>query len=113
MAIVRQDLTGSTNGRGIAIATAGITVHTATTATSAVEEVHLWFVHNGASTATLSVYMGTTGVADEIIYELPAKDGLHLVVPGLFLASGLICAAFAGATGMVGFGFINRLTTGA
>lgn len=114
MAITRQKLSGSTNGRGIAVTTgAPATLHTSTTVTGTADEVHVWFVNSGASLTTVTAFMGSTGLGDAIPYELPKNAGLHLVVPGLFLASGLACVAAAGATGVIAYGFANRLTTGA
>ena len=115
MAIIRNKLSASTNGRGIIVATgAPTTIHTSTTATSASDEIHVWFVNNTAASVDVDVYMGTTGTGDLIDYNsLPPAAGLQLLVPGLFLASGLICYAAASATGIFAYGFINRLTTGA
>ncbi len=113
MAITRRALSGSTNGRGVSVTTgAPATLHTSTTVTGSSDEVHIWFVNNGASTTTLSVFQGATGAADTIQYGITSRTGLHLVVPGLFLASGLIAYASAGATEVYAFGFVNRLTTG-
>lgn len=114
MAITRVKLSGSTSGLPISVTTgAPATIHTSTTAANTTEELHVWYVNNGASTVTLTHYHGATGTAQAIVYELPAKNGLHLTAPGLFLACGAIAYAAAGATEVYAHGFINRLTTGA
>lgn len=114
MAIVRVKLSGSTSGAVVAVTTgAPATIHTSTTAANTTEELHVWYVNNGASTVTLTHYHGTTAVGSAIVAEIPAKSGPYLVSPGLFIACGAIAYAAAGATEVYAFGFINRLTTGA
>jgi hypothetical protein len=114
MAITRVKLSASTNGRGISLATgAPTTIHTSTTAASTSDEMHVWVSSNGTATATMYIFVGTTGTGDLIRYEMPHNDGLHLLVPGLFLTSGLILYGQAGDAGAVAYGFVNRLTTGA
>ena len=115
MAIIRVKLSGSTSGLPITVTTgtAPGTVHTSTTAASTTEELHVWYVNNGASTVTLTHYQGATGVASAVAVEIPAKSGAFLVAPGWFIACGAIAYANAGATEVYAHGFINRLTTGA
>lgn len=116
MAIYRVKLSASTNGQPITVATGGAaptTLHQGTTATavSTSDETHVWFVNNGASTVTVSVYVGTTGM-DPILAEVPSRSGPYLILPGTYLYSGVIYAT-AGATGVGAYGIVNRLTTGA
>jgi len=114
MAITRQFLSASTKGQPVTVATgAPTTLHQGTTATAVTtqDEVHVWFVNNGASTVTISVYMGTTAV-NPIIITPASKSGPYLAVAGFPLASGILYAS-AGATGVDAYGLVNRLTTGA
>lgn len=114
MAIVRQKLSGSTNGRGVAILTsAAVTIHSSTTAASTSDEAHVWFTNQNAATAGLTFYVGDVAGSDASFVTLPPQSGLVLLVPGLFLSSGKVVAAAASVTGVVAFGFVNRLTTGA
>lgn len=117
MAIIRQKLSASTNGQAIsiaAVATPGTTIHTGTTATSASDEVHIWFTNTTTNPVTLTYEHGTTNVNSNIIRTIPGQAGLELIAPGLFLASGLVASAFAStASALKAHGFINRLTTGA
>lgn len=115
MAIVRAKLSGSTSGMGVVSVTtaaAPAALHTSTTAASTTEELHVWYVNNGASTVTLTHYHGATGATNAIVVEIPAKSGPYLVSPGLFIACGAIAYAAAGATEVYLHGFVNRLTTG-
>ena len=114
MAIFRVKHSGSTNGRAVALTTnAPATIHQTITTTGTSDEVHVWVVNQGASATTITIYMGSTGTADATAQPIAAKSGFNLVVPGLFLASGLICYGLAGATECYAYGFANRLTTGA
>ncbi len=114
MSITRVKLSASSNGAPITVTTgtAPATLHTTTglSSTCSADEVHIWFVNNGASTVTISYFHGTTNV-DPVVTEIPAKSGPFLVSPGWHLTT-LIAYALAGATGVSAYGFANRLTTG-
>lgn len=113
MALTRQKLSASLGGSPISLATsAPSTIHTSTTAAGASDETHLWVSNVGALT-TVAIYVGTTGEGDKIVDSVPGSSGMYLMVPGLYLASGLILYGTAGTTGVVAYGFVNRLTTGA
>lgn len=112
MAITRVRLSASTNGQAVSLATIPTTLHTSTTAASTSDEIHVWMVNSGASTVTVHYWHGATVVSS--VYELPSMNGLHLICPGLFLASGLVAYGSLGSAGTVyAYGFVNRLTTGA
>ncbi len=115
MAIVRVKLSSSSNGQPIGLATgAATTIHTSTTAASTSDEVHIWYVNYSGSTVTVFTVLGPSGTQPTITVEVPALSGPFLVIPGLFLASGIVASAWAGTVGAISaYGFVNRLTTGA
>lgn len=111
----KELLSGSTNGRGIAVAavaTPGTLIHTAVAGTSVLDEIWLFAVNNGAVTRTLTIEFG--GVADpgdHIEIQIPAQAGPYTIVPGLLLQNSLIARAFASAANEVTvFGYVNRIT---
>lgn len=114
MAIVRVKLSASSNGQAIGLATIPTTIHTSTTAASTSDEVHIWVSNRTSSAATVVITMGTTG-AGAFSVDVPGNSGPFLVVPGFFLASGLIAYAHGASspTAFYAWGFANRLTTGA
>jgi len=113
MAITKEFLSGSTNGRGIkvvATATAGTTIHTAH-ATSK-DEVWLYVYNGHTANVTLTIEFGGATVPDDnMVVTVPFKDGLQLVVPGLPITNSLVVRAFASqANVLVIFGYVNRVS---
>lgn len=115
MAITPTVLSGSTNGRGVKIVATtatGTLIHTAATATAVgkFDEVYLWGVCLATVDKTLTIeFGGTTNPGDRISTTVPAKDGLHLLVPGLRLRGGVAVRAFCGAAStVIVHGYVNR-----
>ena len=107
-------LSGSTNGKGIAVAataTPGTLIHTAVTGTAAYDEVWLYVVNTSASDVKLTLEYGGTATSDLIEYTVTAEDGLAVLVPGLFLNNAQVIRAFA-ATGSVLniHGYVHRVS---
>lgn len=117
-AITKLKLSGSTDGKPIAVAataSAGTTIHTtaALAATVGFDEIWLWAWSTEASTArVLHLEWGQTGVAaQEIIVSIPASSGLVLVSPGLILTNSLVIKAWASVASVVNIvGFANTMT---
>jgi hypothetical protein len=111
----KQNLSGSTNGRGIlvaATATAGTVVHTAVAGTSSLDEIWLYAHNTSASTVKLTLeYGGTTAPNDHIEINIGADGtGMILVAPGILLQNGLVVRAFAGTANVINiFGYVNRI----
>ena len=108
-------LSGSTQGRQIKVAqtaTAGTLIHTAVAGTSDLDEVWLWAVNHHTATVLLTIeYGGVSDPDDGIVVNIPAENGLILVVPGLLLQNELVVRAFAGTANVVCIsGFVNRIT---
>jgi hypothetical protein len=114
--VSRIPLSGSTHGRGIKIAataSAGDTVHTATSSTTDCDVITLYAYNSSGSSVNLTVqWGGTTSVDDDIKLAIPATSGLTLILPDLVLRNSLIVKAYAGTTNVVTIhGFANRVTT--
>lgn len=111
-------LSGSTDGAGIlvaATASAGTTIHTASTTTTTFDEVWLYAVNTDTTARKLTVEWATTTAPNgNIELTVNPESGLVLVVPGLVLkgnATPLVIRAFAAtANVIVVHGFVNRIT---
>jgi uncharacterized membrane protein YjjP (DUF1212 family) len=111
-------LSGSTDGRGIkvaATASAGTTIHTASSTATTYDEIWLYVQNTSASSVKLTVQLGgTTSPDDYIEVTVAAEAGLMLVVPGLVLkgnASPLVVRSFAATANVLTIhGYVNRIT---
>lgn len=109
----KQLLSGSTNGRHIAvaaIATPGTLIHTAIAGTSSIDEVWLYAMNTGATAVKLTVEFGGTATSDLIEITVTGEAGLTLISPGLVLNNGLVVRAFAGTASVINIsGYVNRI----
>jgi len=109
-----------TTGTGLAVkvaatATAGTTIHTASTTATTIDEVWLYAVNSSASSVKLTIEWGQADAPDgNIELSVAAESGLVLVVPGLLLqgnASAKVVRAFAGTANVILLhGYVNRIT---
>ena len=111
----KQLLSGSTNGKQIkvaATATAGTTIHTATSGTSNFDEIWLYAVNSTTTAVKLTVEWGEATAPDgNIEVTIAPEDGYVLVVPGLLLNNSLVVKAFAGSANVILInGYVNRIT---
>jgi len=116
----KEILSGSTNGRGIAVAataTLGTTIHATGTSSSILDEIWLYANNTHSSAVTLTVeFGGATTTSDLIQVSIPATpSGLMLVCAGLILrGTGSVAttvSAFASTGSKIElFGFVNRIT---
>jgi hypothetical protein len=114
----KQLLSGSTNGKQIkvaATATAGTTIHTATSGTSNFDEIWLYAVNSTTTAVKLTVEWGeATAPNGNIELTIAAESGLVLVSPGLVMqgnATAKVVRAFAAtASVIVIHGYVNRIT---
>jgi len=115
----KQKLSGSTNGRGIAVAataTLGTTIHATGTSSSILDEIWLYVnnIHSSAVTLTIE-YGGATVTSDLIQQSIAATpSGLVLICPGLILSgtgsAATTVTAFASVASKIEiFGFVNRI----
>ena len=108
-------LSGSTNGKAIlvaATATAGTTIHTATSGSTNLDEIWLYAVNSSASTVKLTLEWGeATAPNGNIELTINAEAGLVLLTPGLLLQNSLVVRAFAATANVITIhGFVNRIT---
>jgi hypothetical protein len=112
VAITKEFLSGSTNGRPVkvtATGTPGTTIHTAHA--SAKDEVYLFATNTDTVDRELTIEFGGTTSPDDLIkVTVPAKDTVQ-VVPGVPLSGSLLARAFAAAANVVNvFGYVNRIS---
>lgn len=112
MAISKEFLSGSTNGRGIKIAasaTPGTTLHTA----HATAKDELWIFLTNTDTVDRKVtieFGGTTAPDDNITMNVPAGETIP-VITGQVLTNSLVVKAFgAAANVLVASGYVNRIS---
>lgn len=114
--VSRIPLSGSTHGRGVkvaATASAGTTIHTATSSTTDCDVITLYAYNSATTPVNLTIqWGGTTSVDDDIKLSIPATSGLTLIAPDLVLRNSLVIKAYAGTADVVTIhGFANRVTT--
>ena len=109
-------LSGSTTGKNISVtgnATgSAVTVHTATSGTSNLDEIWLYATNTSAAAVVLTVeFGGTTNQDDYIELELAADSGMTLIIPGLLLQNSLVVKAWAATADVINInGYVNRIT---
>ena len=108
---LRRPLSASTDGRGIKVvqtATAGTTIHTAQASATLVDVVTLIAYNSDTVTRRLTLeWGGATAPDDNLVFDIPAKSTVPLVVD-LLLRNSLVLKAFADAANVVAiFGFIT------
>ena len=111
----KQLLSGSTNGKQIkvvATATAGTTIHTATSGTSNIDEIWLYAVNSDTTARKLTIEWGEATAPDgNIEVTIAPEDGYVLIVPGLVLQNSLVVRAFAATASVILInGYVNRIT---
>lgn len=106
-------LSGSTNGKNIAVAATsspGTTIHTVAAGTGGMDEIWLYATNVSGSPVTLTVQFGGTATADSITVSVPAQSGLSVLLPGLALNNGLSVLAYAGTANVINIsGYANRI----
>ena len=116
----KQKLSGSTNGKGIAVVatvTVGTTIHTTGISATTIDELWLYAANIHSSAVTVTVELGGVTVTSDLIQQSIAAtpSGLVLLCAGLILtgtgSAGLTVSAFAGTASKIEiFGFVNRIT---
>ena len=106
-------LSGSTNGRGIAVAataTLGTTIHTAHA--TALDEIWLYAANIDSTARILTVEFGGVTTTSDLIQQSIAvtPSGLVLVCAGLLVTGSVVVSAFAASANKIEiFGFVNRI----
>tara|TARA_R100000008_G_scaffold78204_1_gene59074 strand:+ start:216 stop:569 length:354 start_codon:yes stop_codon:yes gene_type:complete len=107
-------LGGSTQGKGIKVTGtstgAAVTVHTAVSGTTDIDEIWLWAANQHTGTVELTIEWGGTAADDLIVVDVAEEAGLVQIAPGIPLQNGLVIKAFANQANVINiFGFVNRL----
>lgn len=112
----RQLLSGSSNGRPIAVAataTPGTLLHTALASTTGFDEVYLWVSNVDTAAHQITIEWGNAGtVGDHLVDTLtiPANSPPIPIATGQVLQNGLPVRAFADAANKLNVtGFVNRI----
>ena len=109
-------LSGSTDGKAVKVTGTGtgstVTVHTAVTGTTNLDEIWIYANNTSASAVKLTLEWGTATAADgNIELSIAAESGLVLVTAGLLLQNSLVVKAFAGTADVILIhGYVNRIT---
>ena len=109
-------LSGSTNGKNISVtgnATgSAVTVHTAISGTSNLDEIWLYATNTSATARVLTIEFGGTTDQDDLIeLEIGADSGMTLIIPGLLLQNSLLVKAWAASADVINInGYVNRIT---
>ena len=106
------ELSGSTDGRPVAISATsspGTTVHTAATATQVTDWLYCYAANTATAARILTLEYGGTASSDQIIVSIPAQDGHYKVMDGMPIKNSLLLRGFATAgTGLAVAGYRNR-----
>jgi len=114
----KAKLSGSTDGKGIKVtgtsSGASVTIHTAASGTTNMDEIFLFAQNNDADgeTRTLTIEFGGTADPDNlIILPIPCKAGLVPICEGLLLQNAQVIKAFADEANDVQiYGYVNSRT---
>jgi hypothetical protein len=112
----KNKLSGSTSGKQIkvvATATAGTTIHTATSSTGAGVWDEIWIYASNSDTVnrTLTLEWGGTSAPDDTSTITIAPNTRVLVADGRILQNSLVVKAFASAANVILVdGYVNAIT---
>lgn len=114
MAVTKEKLSASTNGRQVkvaATATAGTTIHTAAAGTTSWDEVWLFATNHHSAAVTLTIEWGGTTSPDDLVKIVLQPLDPTLVIAGAILQNALVVRAFATQANLVVIhGYVNRIT---
>lgn len=107
-------LSGSTNGRPIAVAATaspGTLIHSASA--GSLDEIYLYAANVSNTAAPLTVQFGGTSTADNLVAtSIPANSGPVQIAFGQRLGGGVEVRAFSGTANAINMtGIINRITS--
>ena len=116
MAVMKkQELSGGADGIGVkvaATASAGTTIHTADSTTTAnlYDEIWMWATNTNTTAETLTIQFGATTTVTNDIKNIIQPNETILVVPGLILQNSLVVKAYSTTADKVSIhGFVNRI----
>jgi len=114
MAISKNKLSGSTNGKLIkvvATATPGTLIHTAVSGTTDLDEIWIYAVNTTNAKVNLTIeWGGVASPGDLVEVGLQGAEGFVLVIPGAVLNNGKVIRAFAGSANAINvLGWVNEI----
>ena len=114
MSILKNKLSGSTNGKLIkvvATATPGTLIHTAVSGTTDLDEIWIYAVNTSNAKVNLTIeWGGVASPGDLIEVGIQGGEGLVLVIPGAVLNNGKIIRAFADSANVINIlGWVNEI----
>lgn len=99
-------LSGSTDGKQIAVGATSTTVHTAHA--TALDEIWMWGTNPTAAAIEITIEWGGTTAADNLLVTVPLKSGDLLIIAGKILTNSLVFGVKA-STGLNVSGYVNRI----
>ena len=102
----------STDGKLVAIAatsTPGTEIHDVVAGTTHLDEVFIYVCNTTAANITVTLEVGGTAAANQVVDSIPSKAGFVLILPGLRCQNATAIDAFAGATGCNALVLVNRI----
>lgn len=104
-------LSGSTNGRPIALPTSSVAIHTATPTANEYDAVTLSVTNSSSALEELTLEIGGTGHPDIVVLQVPPKAKLSLYVGSqLLLSGGVAVTAKASTAGALAIhGAVKRI----
>ncbi len=114
MSILKNKLSGSTNGKLIkvvATATPGTLIHTAVSGTTDLDEIWIYAVNTSNAKVNLTIEWGGVVSPDDLIeVGIQGGEGFVLVIPGAVLNNGKAIRAFASVANVINIlGWVNEI----
>ena len=115
MAITKNLLSGSTNGKQIIISatTSGSAtqIHTGVSGTTSFDEVYLYATNTTTSSAIVNILWGGTVEPNDLCrLAIPNQSGRVLIADGKLINNGLVISAYAPTASIITVdGFVNRI----
>ena len=113
--IVKQEFSGSTDGRPIQLSDSAMTtIHAAQAGNSDnnYDEIWAWATNVTTGAVSIEIEFGNTASSDNIFVTIPPKEGLMQIIPGLVLNNSATFKAQADAATAVNIvGYVNKITS--
>ena len=110
--IVKNKLSGSTDGKGILVQTTSTTIHTSIAGTTAgdFDEIWIFACNRNTSNENLIIEWGATDGTQDIKLALTPNSGGWVVIPGDVLRNGMVVTAKADTNDKVLItGYVNEI----
>lgn len=111
----KQTLSGSVNGRQIALSatasSAANEIHTTPSGTTSIDEIWLYGYNDSTASVTVTLlWGGVDDVVDAVKTTVTSRSGRTLLTDGKVLQNGLIVRGYASVSGSLMIdGYVNRM----